>query len=153
MTDRYFSRWWLKPNPEWLSCDPALLCTQIMHVASPINDTLMHAHRGRRPPGAGLLQSRFFSLHCGPFARPSLERGHILQGVSKQRWHVDVLAWDAALGSPPLYITALPEKQLRLFYFPFFFFFSFLVKPCSVPEKTESLFVFNACSIPQVILT
>lgn len=95
----------------------------------------------------------FSSLHRRPLARPSLERGHILQGVSKQRWHVDVLARDATLGSLPPHLTPLPEKQPRLFSFPSFFllfFFSFPVNCSAVPEKTESLFVFNGCSIPQV---
>lgn len=49
----------------------------------------------------------FFSLCRGPLAMPSLERGHILQGVSKQRWHVDVLA----LLSAPYHHISRPCQQ------------------------------------------
>ena len=62
---------------------------------------------------------------------------------------MDVLARSAALGSTPLHLTSLPEKQLRLFSFPHFFL---LFRPeMRLSARENRLIVcFNGCSIPQV---
>lgn len=156
ITDERWSQWVAGvPEPTSLSCKVAvhtyLACSESWVC------TRMYSHGGRQLSGTGSPQSGALpSHHRGPLARPGLERGHILQGMSKQKWHVDVLARDAALGSLPPHLMLLPEKQPWLFSFPLFsllFFFSLPVKCNPVPEKTESVFVLMVVPFLRFILT
>lgn len=94
----------------------------------------------------------FSSLRRGPLARPGLERGHILQGVSKQRWHVDVLA-RAPLSAPYHRISRPCQKSSCGCFLSPLFSSLFLLFP---PEKrltareNRIIVCFNGCSIPQV---
>lgn len=94
----------------------------------------------------------FSSLRRGPLARPGLERGHILQGVSKQRWHVDVLA-RAPFSAPYHRISRPCQKGSRSCFLspPFFFSFSSLSPEKQLSARENRIIVcFNGCSIPQV---
>lgn len=152
-------------SPRHWICKPR---TQTQPYTNHASESCVRAHGGR------LLwrrSRRYFLLLSPPSAvdplpGQALERGHVLLGVSKQRWHVDVLARCSALGSPPPHRTPLPEKQLRLFSFPSSNFFSFslffflkkILSLSLLPPPKRSVFAsenrvtvcFTGCSIPQV---
>lgn len=157
MTDWWFSRWRLKPNPEWLSCDRGLSCTQIMLVASPITD----AHINARTQREAASWCRFAIIQV--FLLPLADHlpGQVWKEVTFSKVCLNRddmwMCWHETQPSAPYRCTSRPCQKSSCGCFISLLFlslsFSFLAKSCSVPEKTESLFVFNACSIPQVILT
>lgn len=130
-------------------------CTQMLkhHPWKWVMSTQMHACTQWEAAFWRMLATirGFSSLHCRPLARPGLERGHILQGVSKQRWHVDVLA---PLSAPYHRISHPCQKSNRsCFLSRLFFFFSFPPNSSPLPEKTESLFVLMVVPFLSFILT
>lgn len=93
----------------------------------------------------------FSPLHRRPLARPGLERGHILQGVSKQRWHVDVLA-RAEPSTPHHHRISRPcqESSRSCFLSSLFSSLSLWKKKLWSAKENRVIVSLNGCSIPQV---